>query len=230
MSKTDKQTKTKTLVTLLLDRSGSMETVRDDTIGAINAYVDGLRASGDDFRFSLLTFTSDFAGDMQLERIMVANRVEDVKRLTRDDFVPHGGTPLIDAACATIDAVKSSLTGKSSSGTKVVFAIQTDGDENMSRTHSWADLKSRIEGCEEAGWEFVFMGCGINAYKQGARMGLGADKTMSYGEGKAETEAAFRATAANTVMFASGAASTMAYSAAQKSASGDAWADQKEGV
>lgn len=235
MAKKTKAGKTKTLVTLLLDASGSMDLVKDDTIGAINSYVDTLKDSGDDIRFSHVQFNSQWGGQMlslstttsgapagvgmQLRKICVAEKISKVPRMTSRDFIPSGGTPLIDAACTTIRAVAASLEGRDD--TKVVIAIQTDGSENDSKENTWETLKALIAEKEQLGWEFIFMGCGINAYKQGAMMGIKREKTLSYGKDQAATRAAFEATAMNTVAFASGMMESVAYSDAQKHAAGD---------
>ena len=210
----------KTLVTLLLDRSGSMQTLKDDTLGALNAYIDRLRQEESDIRFSLVQFDApDFAAPMALEKVHVARPVAEIPDLGPDDFIPRGGTPLIDAACATIRAVAESLEGREK--TRVVVAIQTDGQENRSVENSWNDLKALIAEKEKAGWEFVFMGCEIDAYKQGAMMGVSPDKTLSYGKDPEATRAAFAATAANTAHYAAGTLGSMDYTAAQKMEAGD---------
>jgi len=212
----------KTLVTLLLDRSGSMESVRDDTIGAVNAYVGGLAQSEEDIRFSLVLFDAVNGAPALLDKVVEAKEPADIAPLTREVYVPRGMTPLIDAACITIHAIEASLAARSKSDPiKVVVAIQTDGQENSSREHGWADLRRLISKKEGEGWEFLFMGCGIDAYAPAREMGLSAAKTVSYGRSKAEIEAVFSATAVNTVDFAAGTRSCMDYSAGQKLASGD---------
>lgn len=208
----------KTLVTLLLDRSGSMQSVKSDTIGAINAYLGELRNAEADIRFSLVLFDTGPSGKMDLEKVFVARPVAEVPDLTGADFMPRGGTPLIDAACTTIRAVGDSLVGKEAN---VVMAIQTDGAENASVENDWSGLKTLIAEKEEAGWEFLFMGCGIDAYEQGRMMGIKASKTLSYRRGNKETLAAFAETARNTARYASGAMMDMGYSAAQKRRAGD---------
>ena len=208
----------KTLVTLLLDRSGSMQSVKSDTIGAINAYLGELRKSEADIRFSLVLFDTGPSGSMDLEKVFVAKSIAEVRDLTDADFMPRGMTPLIDAACTTIRAVEESLVGKEAN---VVFAIQTDGQENASTENDWSGLKSLIAEKEKAGWEFLFMGCGIDAYEQGRLMGISSSKTLSYGKGAEETVAAFAATARNTALYASGTIMDMEYSAEQKLRAGD---------
>lgn len=219
MNKPTTDKKTKTLVTLLLDRSGSMQFTRDDTVGAINAYMKTLRDSDEDIRFSLIMFDSSTGRGVDLEKFCVAEKISNVGEFTLNDFVPRGQTPLIDAACITIGAIEESLKGRSD--TNIVLAIQTDGAENSSVENTWENLRKLISAKEEAGWEFNFMGCGIDAYEQGARMGISAAKTVSYGTDRKQTEAAFAATASNTALYASGALGSLDYSAEQKLSSGD---------
>lgn len=212
------KTAEKTLVTLLLDRSGSMQSVRDDTVGAINAWLGELRQTKAEMRFSLVLF-DDHHGRMDLQKLHVATPIKEVPDLRNDQFQPRGGTPLIDAACATIRAVRESLEGRDD--VKVIFAIQTDGQENRSQENSWDGLRALIAECEKTGWQFNFMGCGIDAYGQGARMGIRRENTISYGADQAATVAAFAATAENTRLYASGARADVSYTREQKMRSGD---------
>lgn len=207
----------KTLVTFLLDRTGSMNTIRDDTIGAFNAYLETLKENPEDVFFSLLTFDS-----MSLDKLHVNQPVKDIPDLTRDNYIPRASTPLIDAVCKTIKAVEKSINGEN---IKVVICIQTDGEENSSTEYTWDQLNAMIKEKTAAGWQFNFMGSGIDAYKQGHRMGIAVGQTMSYDSSDiASTKAAFRANAENTIAYARGSASSTVYSADQKLQSGDKFA------
>ena len=83
---------TRTLVTFLLDRTGSMEPIRDDTIGAFDAYLEGLQKGGAPIDFTFVQFDS-----MSIDKIYVQTPVGQVPRLTRDTYQPRASTPLIDA-------------------------------------------------------------------------------------------------------------------------------------
>jgi hypothetical protein len=208
----------RTLVTFLLDRTGSMEPIRDDTIGAFNAYLEELQRDGAAIDFTFLQFDS-----MSIDKIHVQVPVGEVARLTRETYQPRASTPLIDAAYKTIKAVEDSLAG--GFDTKVVICFQTDGQENASTEHSWDDLNALIKEKAALGWQFNFMGVGIDAYDQGTRMGIAPQATMAYDHlDKEATRAAFSASADNARRFAVGAASTTAYSPAQKRRSGDRFA------
>lgn len=209
-----------TLVTFLLDRSGSMGKIWDETIGGFNVYLEALQKSRMAIKFTLLQF--DTGG---IDKCCVAEPVENVKPLHRMSYQPRGGTPLIDAAFKTIAAVEESL-AKYDTVPKVIICIQTDGEENSSAEHTWDELKRLVGEKTENGWQFNFMGTGIDAYDQGFRMGIAAANTMSTGATRAEVHASFAAAGASSMRFASGAARTTAYLASERTAAGDRFSHQ----
>jgi uncharacterized protein YegL len=208
----------KTSITFLLDKSGSMEAIRDDTIGALNAYLAELKRDSAGIQLSLVLFDS-----ISVEKIYVNRPLAEVPPLDRKVYVPHGCTPLIDAAYKGIKAVEKATEGDAD--TKVVICIQTDGQENASREHTWEELNAIIKEKTAAGWQFNFMGASIDAYQQASRMGIGVGQTMSYDSQNAgATQAAFVASASNTRAYASGQSLNTGYSAGQKTAAHDAYA------
>jgi hypothetical protein len=212
------QPSTRTLVTFLLDRTGSMEAIRDDTIGGFNAYLDGLKGDGEaDIDFTLIQFDS-----VSIDKICVATPIAQVAKLTRETYEPRASTPLIDAAVKTINAVEASLL--SAPAAKVVICIQTDGQENSSTEHSWGELNALVKEKSAEGWQFNFLGVGIDAYDQGARMGISPASTMAFDQrDPAAVRAAFVGSAQSARRYATGAAPTAAYAPAEKAAAGDAF-------
>ncbi len=205
------------LVTFLLDRSGSMSGCKAATIEAFNAYLGELKAPDTvavDFTF--LQFDSQ-----SLDKICVAEPVANVKELTDATYLPRGGTPLIDASVKTINAVAASL-AKRDDKPKVVVCIQTDGQENESREHTWAELRELITAKQAEGWQFNFMGAGIDAYDSGQKMGISAMATMSYNQADAgATKSAFVASASLSKSFGAGRSVNTEYSNAMRGAAGD---------
>lgn len=208
-----------TLVTFVLDRSSSMGVCWGSTIEAFNGYVDGLRDTPQ-IDFTLVEFDTHLSA-MDLNKVCVAIPIKQAPKLTRENYVPRGSTPLIEAAYTVIKAVETSLLDKPKD-TKVVICIQTDGEENCSRTYNWEQLASLVKEKQDLGWQFNFMGAGIDAYQQGRMMGIQPMSTMSYDHtNAAATRSAFRASAANTANFSAGLCSSTQYSAGQKQAAGD---------
>lgn len=207
----------KMLVTFLLDRSGSMACIRTDTIGAFNVYLEGLQQEPENIEFSFLQFDSE-----SIDTLFMCAPVGTVPKLDAATFVPRGGTPLIEAATKTITALDQAL-AKRTDQPRVVVCFQTDGEENQSaREYSWANLKTLIKARTKAGWEFKFMGAGIDAYDQAARMGVAQSHTVSYDAAdRRSTMAVFAASASNDVNMFRGLQANTGYSVAQKQAAGD---------
>jgi hypothetical protein len=203
----------RTLVTFLLDETGSMQSIKDDTIGGFNSYLSTLKASQETIDFTLLKFDS-----RRIEKVCVAVPVDEVAELDANNYQPGASTPLIDAAYKTIKAVEKSLNG---SKPKVIVCIQTDGHENASTEHSWDELNALIKEKTAAGWQFNFLGTGIDAYDTGAKMGVAAMNTMSTGRSAQHVRASYAAMADSCLAYARGEALTTEYSMAARIASGD---------
>lgn len=203
-----------TLVTFLLDETGSMESIKDDTIGGFNAYLGTLKAEKNPIDFTLVKFDS-----RRIEKVCIAVPVGQVADLSADNYRPGATTPLIDAAYKTIKAVEASLNGKNP---KIVVCIQTDGQENASTEHTWDELNALIKEKTAAGWQFNFLGTGIDAYDTGARMGVSAMSTMASGLTPQNVRASYSGLAAATADFASGRAGSTNLSMQARASSGDA--------
>lgn len=208
----------RTYVTLLLDRSGSMDSIKSATIEGFNTFLSGLQADKvSDIRFTFLQFDTE-----SLDKVCVAEPVGEVPLLTNATFVPRGGTPLIDSVWRTIAAVEEALARDVTLPLpRVILAIQTDGEENASHSVTWERLSAKVREKQELGWQFNFLGAGIDAYKQAAQMSIATMDTLSYGTGLAETRGAFAASASNSVAYAAGRSANTAYTVIQKQQSGD---------
>lgn len=191
-----------------------MASIQADTIVGFNAYVDGLRDDG--IFFTHLQF--DTSG---INKICVDQPSKEVAKM--DTFHPGGGTPLIDAAYKTIKAVESAVALKPAD--KVVITIMTDGEENASNQYTYKDLSLLIKEKTDLGWEFNFLGAGIDTYAQSAKMGLSAAQTMSYDSSDhKKTVYAYSGRGSATRAFASGLSSSMGISDLEKMCAGDAYA------
>lgn len=215
------------LVTFLLDKSLSMGDCLGATIEGFNSYISKLKEEKEaEIDFTFVQFDSDLHKGPFIESKASLNvlyrqtPIKDVRPLTTKTYIPRGGTPLIDAAYDVIESTIEAVS-KRTDNPRVIICIQTDGEENESRRHTWAELKALISSQKERGWEFNFMGAGIDAYHQGHLMGIAAVNTVSYGKNFAETSAAFNASASNQANFSAARSSNTMYSSLQKSGAGD---------
>ena len=203
----------KTLVTFLLDETGSMQSIKDDTIGGFNSYLGTLKGADGEILFTLLKFDSN-----RVEKVCVGRPLAEVAELTDATYQPGASTPLYDAAVKAIKATEE--VAAKDPAAKVIVVIQTDGHENASLVYKQADLAALVKEKTAAGWQFVFLGAGIDAYATGSALGLQGSNTMSYARGSSVQ--AFAGLAASNARYAAtGDAASLRFTAAEKAAAGD---------
>ena len=147
----------------LLDRSGSMETCRDDTIGGFNAFVEDQKATGG--TLTLIQFDHEYL--KSYENVPIT----EVNPLTRETFQPRGSTALLDAIGRTIKECKVQ---------NPTVIIMTDGLENSSHKYTKAHIKDLIDARQKDGWTFVYLGANQDAFAEAGSIGIAPAGTMNY--------------------------------------------------
>jgi Mg-chelatase subunit ChlD len=185
-----------THVCLVLDRSGSMQAVREDALGGVNSYIQAAKQNKDlyEARFSMITFSSESVDTIRKNEIM-----ETVKPIGPEECRCAGWTPLYDAIGRGIGILDEALEGKSG---KAILAVMTDGQENASREFSHAKITELIKARQDKGWLVVFLGEGLDVAKQGVAIGAHAASTASF-VGGAGLRAAGQVLAASSFRYAS---------------------------
>lgn len=175
----------------LLDRSGSMSSIREQAISGFNQYINSQRELGQTF-VTLIQF------DDVREVNYSALPIEQVPSLTTETFVPRGSTALNDS----IGFVLSEQLATANPEHTNILAIFTDGAENASQEYSYQAVQDLIARSEAAGWEVLFLGANMKA----------ETIVRNYGISKASNVSAFQATAAGTAgAFNTMSAGTTAY-------------------
>jgi hypothetical protein len=153
------------LLAMVLDKSGSMNSLAGATVEGVNAFLDEQKNGPGSVRLSLTLFDTDF------EVRYVAEPLERVAPLgsRANRYSPQGGTALYDAVATTIMGVQAYLDNNMHWKGDVVVVIQTDGEENSSRTHTLDDVNALISTKTRAGWEFIFQGTGQAAWTEGQK-------------------------------------------------------------
>ena len=177
-----------TELVFILDRSGSMAGLESDTIGGFNAMIEKQKKQDGVCYVSTVLF----ANDSQVVHDRV--RLEDVKPMTRDDYVVGGCTALIDAIGDAIQHIAGihRYARPEDVPAHTVFVITTDGMENASRKYSAAEVKRKIEQMkEDKGWEFLFIAANIDAVETAGRFGIDADRAVNYHADKRGTNVVY---------------------------------------
>ncbi len=169
------------LINLLLDRSGSMESVRQETISSFNEYKNSFE-NKKGVRFTLMTFDSE-----SIDTLVLKKKIEDVPDLNAETYQPRAGTPLYDSIATLIKTIEDNKTDKD----KVLAVIYTDGYENMSREFNRDQIFKLIKKKQEEKWSFVFLGSNQDAWGEGENYGFVKGNTASLGIGTTSVENAF---------------------------------------
>lgn len=192
-----------THIAILLDRTGSMESIRDDTIGGFNAFVDSQKREPGHATLTLVQFDSQDPHEV-IHRFAP---IELVPPLTRETFVPRASTPLLDALGRTIHELESSLAQLKPENrpAKVVMAVVTDGKENASREYRKTQIEHMIrEHTEKDGWQFVFLSAELGAFDDARDLGFDSDSSLAFDKSRHGTTAMFASLSARTSDYRSG--------------------------
>ena len=166
-----------TELVFILDRSGSMSGLEEDTIGGFNSLIEKQKDEAGECCVSTVLF------DDESEVIHDRVRLSDVPRMTRKDYFVRGCTALIDAIGGAIHHIGNihRYARPEDVPVRTMFVIMTDGYENASRKYSVNEVKIMIEERKKwHGWEFLFIGANIDAVGTAARYGIGRDRAVNY--------------------------------------------------
>jgi Mg-chelatase subunit ChlD len=206
--------KDETHIAVLLDRSGSMGSIKDDTIKGFNCFLKEQKAAGDNATLTLVQFDTE-----STDVVHESKAIREVPDLNESSFQPRGGTPLLDALGQTIESTGRAMAAipERNRPNKVVFVVVTDGQENSSLHFTKARIKEMIDHqSSKYNWQFVFLGANQDAFDEAGAVGIAMDQAANYSPGKIQV--AFAATAANVAGYRrSGNAAKLAYSDAQRS-------------
>ena len=166
-----------TEIVLILDRSGSMAGLEDDTVGGFNAMIETQKKTAGAVYVSTVLF--DHESEVLHDRVPLA----EVQPLTRDTYTPRGSTALYDAVGGAIHHIGNihKYARREDVPHKTLFVITTDGMENASRRYSREQVKAMIARQQEKyGWEFLFLGANMDAAETAETIGIHKQNAVDY--------------------------------------------------
>jgi uncharacterized protein YegL len=166
-----------TEIVFILDRSGSMSGLEDDTIGGFNAMIQQQKREPGEAVVSTVLF------DNECQVIHDRLDLQKVEPMTRKEYYVRGCTALLDAVGSAIHHIGNihKYAREEDRPEKTLFVITTDGMENASHKYSYDRLKAMIQRQKEKyGWEFIFLGANIDAAKEAARFGIDKEQAVDY--------------------------------------------------
>ena len=166
-----------TELVFILDRSGSMAGLEQDTIGGFNTMNEKQRKEPGETLISTVLF------DNETEVIHDRVPLDRVPALTEKEYYVRGCTALLDAVGGAIHHIGNvhKYAREEDRPEKTLFVITTDGMENASRHYSSDRVKQMIERQKSRyGWEFLFLGANIDAVETAGHFGIDADRAVNY--------------------------------------------------
>lgn len=161
-------------ISFLLDRTGSMQSIKQATIDGFNEFVNGQKVNAVKGTMTLTIFDSESID------ILYTHRIKDIPELTEATYQPRANTPLFDAIGRTIRETKGRLATLKSQPDTVIVVIMTDGLENASDEFRLADVRAVVQEQEAAGWQFLFLGANMDAFAEGMNLGMQNAQYVTY--------------------------------------------------
>ena len=143
----------------IVDRSGSMNKIKDSAIEGFNTFLKEQQALPGTSYLTLVLF------DDQYEVPIKNMDIQDVVPLTDRTFVPRGWTALYDAIGKAINTYKDATEN-------TLCIILTDGEENSSKEYTNGQINDLINERRDAGWEFMYLAANQDAFQVASGMGI----------------------------------------------------------
>lgn len=166
-----------TEIVFILDRSGSMGGLENDTIGGYNSMIAKQKTEEGEALISTVLFDNET--EVLHDRVPLSK----IEPITEKEYYVRGSTALLDAIGGAIHHIGNihKYARKEDVPEKTLFIITTDGMENSSREYTYEKIKKMVEKQKEKyGWEFIFLGANIDAVSVANRFGVDRSRAVRY--------------------------------------------------
>ncbi len=153
-------------VTLVVDRSGSMQAIREDAEGGVNYLVQEQAKEPGEVLLTLVQFDTEYE---------FVHRGVPIQQVPLYSLVPRGSTALLDAVGRAINETGQRLAKMAERDRPglVLFVVMTDGQENSSREFTLAQVREMIQRQQsQYQWHFTFLSANQDAFAEAGAMGI----------------------------------------------------------
>lgn len=161
-------------ITLVVDRSGSMQEIQSDADGGINAFIQDQAKQPGEALLTLVQFDTEYE---------FIHRGMPIATVPPYQLHPRGGTALLDAVGRAVNETGERLAKMPEADRPglVVVVVMTDGHENSSREFTKAQIKQMIEHQQQTyNWQFIFLGANQDAFAESGALGIAAAGAANY--------------------------------------------------
>lgn len=176
---------------IILDESGSMESIKQPTINGFNEIIQSIRhdATTTPEIAQWINFYS-FNGS-GIKEILPLGRAEELALLTEESYQPDNLTPLYDAIGYGCNKLRFAL--EKEKNYSVLVTILTDGHENASREYTHESIANLISILKPQGWVFTYIGANHDVEK--VAVSINISNFMRFDADNAGTESMMQTTA-----------------------------------
>ena len=178
-----------TEIVFILDRSGSMAGLEEDTIGGFNSLIQKQKKEDGKAVVSTVLF------DDKCKVLHDRKDLKEIAPLTEEDYYVRGCTALLDAVGGAIHHIGNvhKYARAEDRPERTLFIITTDGMENASRKYGYEKVKRMNERQKERyGWEFLFLGANMDAVSVAGRFGIAPERAVRFHCDEKGTELNYR--------------------------------------
>ena len=141
---------------IILDESGSMNSIKTQIISGFNETVQSIKGSQIKFPeqehfISVVSFN-----DLAIKLLHFIDPVIKLNEIDGNQYQPNAATPLFDAVGFAVMKLRQVV--KDQPNCNVLVTIMTDGEENASREYSGKQIKELIERLKNEKWTFTYIG------------------------------------------------------------------------
>ncbi len=172
----------------ILDRSGSMANLAEDTIGGYNSFLAKQKENPGTAEVTTVLFDNEY------EMIADAVNLTEIAELDSETYYARGTTALLDAVGMTITNTLGRMEKDKICPEKrrVLVMIMTDGLENASTEYNKKTVKNLIEETtEKYHWNYIFMGANIDSAQEASSIGISRKHAMDYAADSAGVRQSF---------------------------------------
>lgn len=166
-----------TELVFIIDRSGSMSGLEEDTIGGFNSMIKKQKKENGEANVTTVLFDDKY--ELLHDRV----NIKDISEITESEYYVRGCTALLDAIGKTIGKIGNTQKKLKDEerAEHVMFVITTDGMENASREFTYKKIKEMISRQKEKySWEFIFLGANIDAVSTAESFGIEEDRAANF--------------------------------------------------
>lgn len=182
----------------VLDKSGSMSSTRKQTLDGINTSIEGIKEDATntpdiEHHFSLITFSDPD----KIELVFWNKPIDEINKMSPEDYVPGGGTALLDAIGTTITRIETDkeIAPKIKEKTaQVLLTVLTDGEENVSKEYKFDQIQDKVKGLQddkENGWTVTYIGASPQTMATATSMGFAMTNTQVYDSSAVGTQSMY---------------------------------------